>query len=402
MPDLGAVIDAPIEEVVVADEVVEQPGEVIAEPEAAAVVEDVKGDERVMPQWIKNLKATDPLGFKAAKADFFGKRAIDEKLKDFDLDGTKSWLTEVGGREAVESQITELQGKAAELDSMAAKMANGDESLITDIAESSPEGFIKLARAASAEYQKRDPEGWSADMSAIMAATIQQNGIPMFLEKMALYLEVGKTDQIAPMLQQLKDWAGSFNAKATAQRTVQPTAQPNKLDAREQALNQREEQAFTSQMKTEVDTFRSPLISKELESYFKRRPNDNEAKELAINTVRTQVIDRMSNDAAFQKSLTALTRRKDREGAMKLIKSRESAAIADIAPKVGRTIYGNPAGAQPVVKQPAGTPSKADVGWSFTDKPPAPHLIDRGKTSDAMIMRGKFILKDGSKQTIEA
>jgi hypothetical protein len=35
------------------------------------------------------------------------------------------------------------------------------------------------------------------------------------------------------------------------------------------------------------------------------------------------------------------------------------------------------------------------------DKPPAPQTIDRFRTTDAMIMRGQFILKDGRKFALE-
>lgn len=400
MPEeLGAVLEAPE---ITADEVVnEVPEGVAADPaeEVAAPAEEVKGDERTMPQWIRNLKGTDPAAFKAAKADFFGKRAIDEKLKDFDLDGTKGWLEEHGGREAIVAKVSELEGKAAELDAISEKIANGDASLVNDL---TPETLSKLAPVVAERWAKDDPEGWGAAMSGVMAATIQQNGIPMFLERMGLMLEVGKTDAIPAMIKQLQEWAGSFQAKAQAPRTAQPQ-QTDKYAAREQELNTREQQAFNSDMERSVESFRDPLISKELESFTKRRPNDNDAKDLAISTVRSQVVERLKADTAFQKSLNALWQRKDKDGALRLIKSRETAAITEIAPKVGRTIFGNPGTqAAAVPARPAGTPSKADAGFSFTDKAPKPELIDKFRTSDAMIMRGKFILKDGRKLSLEA
>jgi hypothetical protein len=402
--ELGAVLEAP--EVTSADEVVEQvndtPTESAQDEQPAPEQVEVKGDERVLPQWIRNLKATDPAAFKEAKGVFFGHRSITDKLKDFDLDGTKAFLEEHGGRESLASSITELRGKAEELDGISQKMANGDPSLISDLIESSPDGFAKLAPVVADHWAKADPEGWGAAMSGVMAATIQQNGVPLFLEKMGMMLEFGKTEEAVKMLNDLKGWAGSFAEKAAAPRqTARQAPQTDKLSAREQELNQREARAFNDEMRRDVDNFRDPLIAKELDSFAKRRPNDTDAKQLAMETVRSQVVDQMAKDTAFQKSLNALTARKDKEGALRLIKSREAAAIAIIAPKVGRMIFGTAGPAQTADKKPV-TAQKPDAGFALVDRPPKPETIDRFRTTDAMIMRGQFILKDGRKLTLEA
>lgn len=394
--ELGAVLEAPE---VIADEVVNQDQTEVEgiELQEKPAVEEVKGDERVMPQWLRTLKTTDPATFRTEKAKFFTERAILEAAKDFDVKGTRSWLEEKGGREAIESTFTELQGKAAELDQISEKIANGDPSLVNDL---SPETLTRLAPVFLDKYAQADPEGWGAAMSGVMAATIQSNGIPLFLERMEMMLKYNETDQLKQSLEMLKGWAGSFQTKAQAPKTN--TNQPDKkLTDREQQLNQRESQAFENDMRRDVDSFRSPLIAKELDGFFKRRPNDSEAKDLATATVRAQVIDRMSNDAGFQKSLNALMARKDKDGALRLIKSRETAAITEIAPKVGRTIFGNPGAAQ-TAKPGEKAVAQPQAGFLAVDKPPRPDLIDRGKTTDAMIMRGQFILKDGKKVSLEA
>jgi hypothetical protein len=405
MADEAAVLEAPE---LIADEVVEQPNEQQLETPEPAPVEEVKGDERVMPQWIRNLKATDPAAFKEAKATFFGKRTLDEKLKDFDLDGTRGWLTEAGGREAIESQLTELQGKAQELEGIASKMATGDPSLIADFVAASPEGFAKIAPVVVSEWARTDPEGWGHAMTGVLAATLTQenqagDSVASVIKDIGIALRYADNEGVKAAVEKLQGWAnGMITAGRSPLQRPSSMNQPAKDDGRLKAVEQREQQLFNQEMGTAVDSFRQPLIAKELDSFFKRRPNDTDAKDLAINTVKSQVVERLKGDHKYQDSLNALWARKDRDGALKLIKSRETAAIQEIAPKVGRTIFGNPGGAAPVVQKQAGTPSKAEAGFSFTDKPPRPELIDRGKTSDAMIMRGKFILKDGQKLTLEA
>lgn len=372
MEDLGAVLEAP--EIVDPSPDEQVYGVAVDTPEPVEPIAEVKDetDWRKVPENLKTFFKT-PEG-KAAKDAWFERNAYKEKFPEGikQVNELTAFLDEHGGREGLTTALGELTGKAAELDGITQKMANGDPSLITDLMDSSPEGFAKLAPIVADQWQKADPEGWSAAMSGVMAATIQSNGIPMFLERMGLMLEVGKTDQIPAMVAQLKEWAQSFQQKAIAPRQQQ--TQPSKLDAREQSLNQREQQAFNGEMERNVESFRVPTITKELESFAKRRPNEPDLMRLAIRDVKEQVNERLFSDKKYQDSLNGLWARKDRDGAMRLIKSRETIAITEIAPKVGRTIFGNPAAVKtevavpvaktPVVPKSARASDKFDAIWN--------------------------------------
>jgi len=403
MPDdLGAVIDTPEVDVEIGNQGQDVDIQIdpAADPAPAQTetteVKDIT-DWRKVPAELKEFFKT-PAG-KGAKDAWFERNAYKELLPE----GVKQakeilgFLEEHGGKDGLTTALTDLQSKASEYEALSQKIEAGDASLVTDLP---PETISKLAPVMVEQWKQADPEGWSAAMSGVMAATLQSNRIPLFLERLALNLEYGKLDEVKTQVQQLKEWEGSFAAKAQVQGKA-GTAQPNaKFTEREQALNQREEQAFRSDMERSVDSFREPLISKELDTFFKRRPNDTEAKDLAVSNVKSEVIKRLSADQGYQKSLNALWARKDKEGALRLIKSRETAAITEVAPKIGRLIFGNPG---PVSKQTdaAKPATKVDAGFGLVDKAPAPHLIDRTQTTDAMIMRGKFILKDGRKLALQ-
>ena len=112
-------------------------------------------------------------------------------------------------------------------------------------------------------------------MPGVMAATIQSNGVPMFLEKMGMLLEFGKVEDAQQMVQQLKGWANGFAEKAQAPRTAPTQGKgTDKLAEREQALQQRESQAFNADIQKGAEDVRMPLITKELESSFSRRPKE--------------------------------------------------------------------------------------------------------------------------------
>lgn len=396
--ELGAVLEAPeVTDAVVDDQIVDTGVDAVDAVDLAATKEETPGDWRKVPENLKTFFKT-PEG-KAAKDAWFERNAYKEKFPDGikQVNELTSFLEEHGGKDGLATALGELKGKAEEFDGLMEQIESGDPAIIAAL---SAETVSKLGPVMADQWAKSDPEGWGAAMSGVMAATIVQNGVPMFLEKMGMLLEFGKTEDVSKMIAQLKGWAGEFAEKASAPRTNQVTGQPDRFAAREQELNQREQQAFTNEMKRDVDSFRSPLITKELDTFFKRRPNDNDAKDLAISTVRSQVIERMSADKDFQKALNALTARKDREGAIRLIKSRETSAITEIAPKVGRMIFGNP-GAIQQAKPNIPTAGNPEAGFTPVDKAPAPQLIDRFRTTDVMIMRGKFILKDGKKVSWE-
>lgn len=326
-------VNEPVEQV---EEGIEQlDAQETAQPDA----EEVKGDERVIPQWMRELKAVNPAAFKEAKGLFFGKRTLDEKLKDFDLDGTKSWLLENGGREGLVQTLQEREAKAAELDSLNEAIAKGDPSIVAQIAENSPEAFPALAQAAFQQWQQRDPEGWTASMSGIMAATIQNAGVPMFLERMAMQLEFGKTQELQQSIAQLLNWAGSFQQRAAAPRQqAQPAAQA-KNPERDAELQQAR-QIRNENYRSKVEAFRVPAIEKELGEYLKLRGDSPELREMAIDRVRADVAKQLAGDKNYQDALKKFESKGDIDGALKLISSREAQVIKDVAPKIGRVLFG--------------------------------------------------------------
>jgi hypothetical protein len=381
--DLGAVLDAPVldgvdDQQVDDAAVVDDAAGGDAAAAAAALEVEAKQDERLISQKWRDLKESNPELYKEYKSLFFGKRDQDGQLKDFDLAGTKTFLEEHGGRESLTTALGEMQATKAELDGINAAVANGDRGLVDQMATNSPEGFAKLAPAVAEKWAQVDPEGWDHAMSGVFNATIQQSGVPMHLERMGMQLEqmkyamestpgllqnpalVAVYNQLFQQLSTLKGWSGSFGEKAG--KALARTEGATKIDAREQGLNDRESAMFNTDLGRTVDSFRDPLIAKELATFISRRPEDADAKQMAIANVKQQVIERMSADANFQKQLNQLCARKDKDGAMRLIKSRETTAILEIAPKVGRTIFGNPGAARVAgVKTPAEKAAAAET-----------------------------------------
>ena len=380
-----AVLDL-IDDVVV-DDTAGEAGDVV-EANDTPIVEEPKGDERVMPQWIRNLKATDQAAFKEAKAIFFGKRSMDEKLKDFDLDGTKNWLAEVGGREALEATRTELEGKATEYDGLVEAVSRGDGSVMQRIAEQAGDKFPDMASAALAQWSKAFPESYNATVYGALSQVISQGQttslfsdapvtVPNLLAeaRSALrYAPPEKQGEIAMgVMARLENYLGSFQQLAQQTPQSRQTA-PSQASDPKQEVERMKDEAFTKDVKSDLRTFRETSGKEELKDYIKNAPDDADKMELSLAELERRVIAHMSKDEGYQKAMKGFAARRDKEGAMRLAKSRESLAIKEIAPKVGKLFYGAPkstptpapvrATPRPAQKVPARPASRFDEIWA--------------------------------------
>jgi hypothetical protein len=347
-------LDAPVLETEVDDQIQDDPAEgegaedrTEGEPNELPQTADGDGDGRKLPQWIRELKLTHPEAYKQAKGVFFGKDALDAKLKDFDLDGIKTWLEEVGGREALEGSRAELETKASELDGINEAIASGNPELIKEIAEFHPESFGKLAEATLNQWSQSHPEDYSRVMSGIMASTLQSSGIPMFLERMGMYLEMGKGPELAQAIQKLREWTGSFGQAATG-RTTQTAPQP-KNDQAAQQIAQERQSMYSEKYLGKLDAQRKPMIEEALKDYIAQRPDSAGTKDRAIKAAIESIEQTLSKDGQFVKSVQAFHAKGDVDGALRLVKSRESKVIEAVAKAVGEDFYGK-LGPKPVVK----------------------------------------------------
>lgn len=338
-------LDAPVLDDVVDDQILDdavegEGAEERPEDETAAALDtkEPEGDERRISQKWRELKATHPELFKEYKGLRFGKEALESKLKDFDLDGVKSWLEEKGGRESLETAFAEMETKASELDAIYEAVASGNPDLPKELAELHPEGFGKLAEATLNQWAQTNPEDYGRVMSGIMASTLQSSGVPMFLERMAMYLEVGKTAEVGQAIQQMQQWAGAFG-----QAAAKPAQAPPKTDQvaqREQALSQREQKIYSENYLGKLEAQRRPMIEDALKDYKAMRPESAGTHERALRAAIESVEQTLSKDQQFVRAVQAFHAKGDAEGALRLVRSRESRVVAEIAKAVGEDFYG--------------------------------------------------------------
>jgi hypothetical protein len=331
---------------------------------------ETEGDGRLIPGWMRALKEANPAAYKEAKSIFFGKRAIEDKLKDFDLEGIKTWLSEAGGREGIAQRIESLEESSLQLNQINQAIQSGDTALIGEMAAAAPQHLPAFAQQAMLEWNQRDPDGYSRTVAGMLHSAIVQSGVPEFLDRMALMLQYNDTKGFGDAIKHLKEWSGSYQqyAQAAPQRGV--SGPQTQISERERQLQEREDRIFKDDFARTLEGFRTPLLTQELKDYIAVRP---EAKDLALQQLAQAVEEHLSRDQAYVTKLTSLYNARDKEGAMRLIRSREAVAIKELAPKIGRMIFGAPKAAAtpaaaPKVKPPA-EPRRPDNGSGLAERP---------------------------------
>ncbi len=368
------------------------------EGESAAEPVESKEDLRKLPADIKRLKDTDPAAYKAAKGQFFSRQALEDKLKDFDLDGVKTWLGEKGGKEAYEAEFASASEKAKEYDALSQLLVDGKPEFASAMAQVSGDNFPKVAVATLNEWSKSDPDGYKNALYGAFNQTISASNIPFEMEKANLYVET-----LAGILGNIKDGFGNSIVadpqlraawermvgqigvfdKFTKQfgQPVQPSQarpnQPNKqLDEREQRVTQAEKAQKDKQYKDAYTGDRTTAMNTLLGQYDKGKTPDAEARAIATDLLTSKLDSAIANDAPLQKTLNEMLARGDTAGAAKLRTNREAMLLkSEDFQKVARKILSGTG--TPAPKNPAAARPPAAMRMNPVPRDPAGDILRR-------------------------
>ncbi|MGH9345048.1 MAG: hypothetical protein ACRD19_14970, partial [Terriglobia bacterium] len=129
---------------------------------------------------IAEIKAKDPKLALEIKRALFSADALHRAAPGGvrEISELRRQVEDLGGTEGIQGLRAEQQAWAA-LDE---QFSAGDPNFIANIAEESPDAFLKLAPTAFQKFQELHPEGYSAYVSQVFVADMQQEGIPLAIE----------------------------------------------------------------------------------------------------------------------------------------------------------------------------------------------------------------------------
>lgn len=372
MPEELAVSTEPIETTVDTTEVEDAAQPVEGEESAAETgadgehqesVEDVKGDGRTLPQYIRNMKATDPQGYKEAKALFFAKRDFDQNFPGGVQEAREliGFIAENGGKEG----LLGFAAEAKDFQGLTEAMTTGNVQTVLDrVAEVAPEFIAQAAPEMMSRYYQADPEGCNRMLCGVVANTLAGANFDGVIDRIGLLLEVGRTEDALATIANLKQWADGIRAQASSAPQQRTAPKNDQFAQRERELNDRETQQMVSNYRTQMTQFMEPMIREQAKTLG--YDLTDRQLQMLYKEVATAADGAVGKEGL--KLINSHLSRKDVTNAVKMAQSRYGQVLPDVIKKEAGELFRMPTKAKPAVvatpkpdakPKPTSSPSRA-------------------------------------------
>ena len=355
-------------------------------------------------EMMEQLKTADPKAHGFLKDVLFRDRAFKQELPGGlpELKKLKETVAAIG-----DGGVEAIQAERSEWNAIDEAYNAADPRFLDIMVDANPDSFNKIAPLMLGKYAQTDPDGYQRHMAGIIATTLTNAGIGANLRFLARAIELGDKEGGSALLKEVTDFLGGISELAKSQPKA-PDKNPD-LDAREQRIKEAEDQQWVSQTASEVNSFKTSAIKKELAQYAKNQQIDDETYELIENQALKYVNAILMADPNFIGTFNKYCENKDRDGVSKFMRSRLQEILPSRNGKAGpvekafKLIFrgATPPSSKPAPRTPAGakpgTAPAAPQGWAKVGKAPAPHEIDMKASPFEMRFKQAAVLKNGKK-----
>jgi hypothetical protein len=276
---------------------------------------------RFNPEWSKALKELrelypDRADMLTKLRDTYGRYGALTEIAPKGLEDVRQWKTTidaVGGPEAA----AELMQRAATMDQVDERIAAADYGVISDLPENLQKGFYQMLPDALADLQTKDPALFDAAVAPHFQAALIGTGMGDHLKKM--YAAAGDNEPLKDLIKQQYDWFQQQTQGAaklpSGQKTVSPEVQ--RLQAELDTRRQADDTSFVQGITDSTNKYVGDAFTKEAAVYLKQLNLTDTQKTDLMESFNAKLVDKLGNDAAFQKQL----------GAYKSLKSRSPETV---------------------------------------------------------------------------
>lgn len=402
------------------EEVVDQPlgtettetteGDQTAEPEAEHVESaesgteggkgeqvETKEDGRLIPQKLREIRESNPDAFKIAKGAIFGLKAYQQVHPTVDAARADRELVQsIGGQEG----ITRLQEDASVFATASDQFLKGDPAFVADLFAEDPIAAALHVAPMLENFQKHDQEGYNSTIARIFNKELTSVGMGPGVDSLVEAIKAKNFDLALRIASDIKQWKEDITGVATkAEDPRVKTLLAERAKARETEQGAVREK-FLNTYKTESIQEVGKSAEKAFESYFRNFRGDDKDKKRLINDALKIANEDVVADTVFQTQRNKHLQVGNSAAAKQLTVARYDRAIPDAVARIAR-LYGlktTPAQSKGTQQQQQtkGQPQVAQ-GWTRVNARPNGLDIDRGRTTNDMILSGKAIMKDGKK-----
>ena len=294
-----------------------------AEPAAEAKPEPTdKVDGRKFPsEWSKAMKELrelypDKADMLTKLRDNWGRYGAVSELAPKGVEEIRGWKSTVdalGGPEAA----AELMQRAANMDEVDSKIEAGDYSVVGELPESLQKGFYQMIPDALADLSEKDPQAFEKAVAPHFAAALAGTGMEDHLKEM--YKAAGDNEPLKALISKQWEWYQRAIQGTGKMTTGAKSADPQvaRLQAELDTRRQADDQAFTAGIVDTTNKHVATVFDREAAVYLKQLNLSDAQKSDLADSFNVKLVDKLANDAAFQKQL----------GAYKSLKSRNPETV---------------------------------------------------------------------------
>lgn len=356
-------------------------------------------------QVLEKLKAENPQVAKAVQRALFMedrlRREIPGGFKE--VQELRQRVEQLGGETGIQEIQAEMDGWRG-FDEM---YTAGDPKVLEFLTET-PEAqaaFLKIAPAAFDRFREAHPDGYNAYMTQVFAADLQENQIPLMLERLAWLAK--DNPEIMDLQQRLANYVSRIGQLSRKPVTAPAAASPAKPDARIAELEQREQQFVRKEWAGEAQQKHSTLFNQEWRKQIgDRKLSDTQAAAIReLYGLKLGAILKAKPD--FNQNLEKYFKAGQKDGFLKLHNTTYAEAVpralraainsmgvgAKPGPKGTEGKPGSPGAAKPI-KPTNGT---VNAGFTFVAQKPEMSTVNNRATTPEMWTAGRAILRDGKR-----
>lgn len=357
---------------------------------------------------LDTLRTTDPAAAKAIQKALFLEDTMRAKFGGDlrQIDAMRQTFEQLGGEHGIQEAQQELSGWR-EFDE---QFTAGDPKVIEFMMET-PEGkgaFLKIAPSVFEKYREAHPEGYSSYVAGVFAADMQENGIPLLLERLGDFM--GAADPKAQELYgQLKAYADRIKGLAST-RPKMPEIQKPAIDTERQQFESERQKFVRDQWFSPIKDLRRELYTSTVRKFMPNATNDDFKR--IEKYFLPNLTEQMAKKAQGGKTVSDLAEQyfsaSQKDGYVRFLTGvyRETVplAVRITMAEMGLLKKGSPAaagaakpGVPPAVRTPSGKPAGASEGFKFVGAKPGIAEVNNVATSPAMWQSGRAILKNGTR-----
>lgn len=327
----------------------------------------VKAAAEALPEQAATIRQ---LGDAYFRADAYAK--VFPKVEE--AQAAKQLIEGVGGLDG----ITQIQQRQQQYDAQDNALKAGDPAALDAPFKEFPEGMAALAPHYLERLEKSNPEAYATTIAPHALGMLERAGVLGHVQQMAAETDPARKAQMA---NQLAEWVKSQGENVKQLRAAQPkNPMEGKLKEQQTALEQQQEQFFSKQVDTAVNSASAPELAKVVDQYAKTYKLNDVQKSRFGDSLAQRVVNEMLADDTFKKQDQLRRAAKDVQKVADFRAAEFQRRLSDAAFKEAQELYGATA-------KPSGGTGEIKPNTAKTAPGGGPLLVSRAMNIEDLDMR---------------